>query len=345
MVDSGAALSHSRWWRFGNGTIMAEKSDEGGARGREAEALSLLDRLVDRYESPDEAAQDTAFAAAQSLCHAVWGGYQAGFEALACWIDTAAPGSVEQAVRSLRLRDEAADPGGMIRAARLRRHKSGSREAERAALIARHGGEAAARAPTAVETMLIDAGRSLAEPGSEDDPHAPLSGWHLPWHEPPEALRALVAAVLPPPASVVAARDECRGWERRRAELDLLGDGPGSAGLPTACAARHWLVERMWRGDLPATGSADLIARLEYWVERGGDDGGGYKILLGDLTATGTTPLLRDPEGGSHARILRLKAEHPDWSLARIGQELGISRQAVHKHLKRGERGRDSRSR
>jgi hypothetical protein len=320
---------------------MAEKSDEGGARNREAEALSLLDRLVDRYESPDESAQDTAFAAAQSLCQAVWGGYQVGFAALASKIETTAPGSVESAVRSLRLRDEAADPGGMIRAARLRRQRSGSREAERAALIARYGSEAAALAPTAAETMLIEAGRTLAEPGGKEDCHAPLSGWHLPWHEPPEALRVLVAAALPLPSTIAAARDECRAWEQRKTELDLIGDGPGSAGLPTACAARHWLVERMWRGDLPATGPADLIARLEYWVERGGDDGRGYRILLDDLTEAGTTPLLRDPDGGSHARILRLKAEHPSWSLARIGQELGISRQAVHKHLKRGERARN----
>jgi len=315
---------------------MAEISDKGRAHDREAEALSLLDRLVDRYESEDVSAQDTAFAAAQSLCHAVWGSYQAGFEALARKIESSASGTVDSALRVLRVQEEVVEPGSLIRAVRLQRERTGSRNAERARVIERYGNEATARAPTALETMLIDSARALAEPGSEDDPYAPLSGWHLPWHEPPEPLRAAVAAALPVPTTIVAARDECRQWDQRKQDLDLMiGDAPGSVGLPTACAARHWLVERMWRQDLSATGPADLLARLEYWIERGGDDGSGYRILLADLNA-GAGGMLRDPEGGSHARILRLKAEHPDWSLARIGQKLGISRQAVHKHLKRG---------
>lgn len=303
--------------------------------GREAEALSLLDLLFDRYESPDESAQDTALAAAQSLCHAVWGGYSAGFEALAHKIESAVPGSVESSLRALRLREEASDPGGLIRATRFRRERAASRDQERAAALSRYGNEASAWSPTTTEAVLIAAGRDLADPGSEDDPHAPLCGWHLPWHEPPLPVRDRVAAALPLPSSIVAARDECREWEQRKRDLDVIGDGPGAVGLPTACAARHWLVERMWRSDLAMTGTADLIARLEYWVERGGDDGSGYRILLDNLSGSAGA-WLRDPEGGSHARILRLKAEHPDWSLARIGQELGISRQAVHKHLKRG---------
>ncbi|WP_040567703.1 helix-turn-helix domain-containing protein [Magnetospirillum molischianum] len=314
---------------------MADDSGNNASREREAEALSLLDRLFDRYESEDAAAQDTALTAAQSLCHAVWGGYTAGFEALAHKIETDSPGTVESALRSLRLREEATDPGCLIRAARHRREKLEKREADRAAVIARYGDEATARTATSSEARLIAAGRSLADPGDEDDPQAPLSGWNLPWHEPPESLRTLVATALPPPSNIVAARDECLQWEQRKRDLDLIGTGPGPAGLPTACAARHWLVERMWRCDLSATGPADLIARLEYWVERGGDDGSGYRTLLDDLTSLAGA-MLRSSEGGSHARILRLKAENPDWSLARIGQELGISRQAVHKHLKRG---------
>lgn len=303
--------------------------------GREAEALSLLDLLFDRYDSDDETAQDTAFTAAQSLCHAVWGSYRAGFEALAGKMESAGSGAVETSLRALRLREEASDPGGLIRAARLRRQRAVQRENERAAAISRYGDEASAWRSTPVEAVLIAAGRSLADPGSEDDPHAPLCGWHLPWHEPPQPLRDLVASALPLPLSIAAARDECRRWEQRKHDLDLIGNGPGSAGLPTACAARHWLVERMWRCDLAALGPADFVARLDYWVERGGGDGTGYRVLLDDLSGPAGA-MLRDPEGGSHARILRLKAEHPDWSLARIGQELGISRQAVHKHLKRG---------
>jgi len=314
---------------------MVDEPGTGETGGREAEALSLLDLLFDRYDSEDESAQDTAFAAAQSLCQAVWGGYDAGFEALAHKIESAAPGSVDASLRALRLREEASDPGGLIRAARLRRQRTASRDSDRAAAISRYGDEESAWIPTPAEALLIAAGRSLADSGSEDDPHAPLCGWHLPWHEPPHPLRDLVGAALPLPSSVVAARDECRQWEQRKHDLDLIGDGPGAVGLPTACAARHWLVERMWRSDLAATGPADLIARLDYWIERGGDDGSGYRVLLEDISGPAGA-MLRDPEGGSHARILRLKAEHPDWSLARIGQELGISRQAVHKHLKRG---------
>jgi len=313
---------------------MGDDPGTGEAGGREAEALSLLDLLFDRYESEDDAAQDTAFTAAQSLCHAVWGSYQAGFEALAHKIERAASGSVEASLRALRLREEAADPGGLIRAVRLRRQRAASRDQERAAVLSRYGDEATVWLPTAAEAALIAAARSLADPAGADDPHAPLCGWTLPWHEPPAPLRDVVAQALPLPSTVVAARDECRQWEQRKHELDLIADGPGSAGLPTACAARLWLVERMWRSDLAPTGPADLLARLDYWVERGGDDGTGYRILKDDLSGPGGA-WLRDPDGGSHTRILRLKAEHPDWSLARIGQELGISRQAVHKHLKR----------
>jgi hypothetical protein len=81
-------------------------------------------------------------------------------------------------------------------------------------------------------------------------------------------------------------------------------------------------------------GMEDLSARLEYWASRGGDDGLGYGVLLGDLAAVLPALTARTPSQSTKDRARQLKTENPNWSLARIGKSLGISRQAVHKHLK-----------
>jgi hypothetical protein len=231
---------------------------------------------------------------------------------------------------ALRLREEADEPGHLIHLTRRRRRRS--QPSARDAVVALYGDEALARAPTPFEQIFITAARSLADPGEDPlDPFARLAGWAVPWHIPPEPLRVLVASVLPLPLSVAAARDEARLWEERRRQRACLDAGP-SAALPTACAARHRAVIDLWRADLRAVTPADLVARLEYWVEFGGDDGKGYKVLHDDI-ATMSLPVA--PPDGTRERIRRLKIAHPDWSLAQIGAVLGISRQAVHKHLKR----------
>ncbi|MBI3445724.1 MAG: HTH domain-containing protein, partial [Magnetospirillum sp.] len=46
------------------------------------------------------------------------------------------------------------------------------------------------------------------------------------------------------------------------------------------------------------------------------------------------TLITRGPIQSTKERARQIKTDNPDWSLARIGKELGISRQAVHKHLK-----------
>ena len=78
----------------------------------------------------------------------------------------------------------------------------------------------------------------------------------------------------------------------------------------------------------------DFTARLEYWAKRGGDDGSGYSILAADLDVVSQGLTTRGPIQSTKDRARQIKGANPDWSLARIGKELGISRQAVHKHLK-----------
>ncbi len=127
------------------------------------------------------------------------------------------------------------------------------------------------------------------------------------------------------PVTVVAARDECLRWEHRWRELPQV----------VAATARYLQVEELWRRGLPCASVADLTARMEYWAGRCDGDATGYAILLADLAQVAASLSTRADGPNTKERVRRLKSEHPDWSLARIGKDLGISRQAVHKHLKR----------
>lgn len=304
----------------------------------EERALDRLERIVGQYEAEDPAAQDEALDRAQAFCCSHWGSYPAGLEAFARRIEARAGDPVAGSLAAMPWRAEGEEPGAMVRAARRRRAGATGNGAVRAAVIARYGSEAAARAPTAREQPFIAAAAALAESdGGEADPYGPLAGWSLAWHEVPAALREAVSTACPLPASVAAARDEADAWYERRQELASLGDGPGEAVLPTACAARLRLVEELWRCDLPANSLADVVARLHYWANRGGGDGAGYAVVLRDVEALVAAGAVLAPSGGRERTgdaARRLKAAHPDWSLARIGRELGVSRQAVHKHLR-----------
>jgi len=301
-------------------------------RNPEDAALDRLEAILGRYESEDPAQQDEAFERARAYCDAHWGAYQTGLEALADRIEANAADPLEGSLASLRWRQEAEDPFSLIRLIRRRREAADNGEAARAAIIQRYGGEEAARRPTPLERTFITAAAPLAD-DTESDEFGPLAGWSVHWHPLPEALRTAVTAACPLPRSVTDARAECLAWEDRRDELALLGGGPGAAVLPTACAARHRVVEDLWRRELPADNVADLLARLDFWVARGGDDGLGYTVVREDLRRLAAS--FGRSAGGTREMARRLKTEHPDWSLAKIGKQLGISRQAVHKHLKR----------
>lgn len=309
-------------------------------------ALDRLEGILALYDSETDDVQDEALGRAISLCNKEWGSYRAGLERLAERKESgtlADPVAAE--MMALRLREEAEDPGAMIRTARARRAAASEMDAERAAIIARYGSLVAAVNPSPIETMFVTAAAHLADSECSlaegegastapvDDPWAPLAGWSVPWHAIPAALAEAVTSACPLPATVGDARAEALTWEERKRERELLADGPGKAALPTACAARHRLVEDAWRRDLPVRTAAEFEARLDYWASRGGDDGTGYGVLLHDLRLLGN--LL--PHGGTEStkdKARRLKAENPGWSLAMIGKELGISRQAVHKHLR-----------
>lgn len=305
-------------------------------RGTDSSAavLDRLEGILALHDDDDPAVQDEALERAVSLCRNHWGDYRSGLEALAERVEAGADDPVIGSMQALRLREEAEDPGSLVRAARRRREEALRAGGARAAVIARYGSLEAALAPTALERLFIDAAAHL---GDEADPLAPLAGWGLPWHPLPDELRAAVIEACPLPLSVVDARDEALSWEDRRRELAALSDGPGEAILPTACAARARVVDELWARGLAARTPRDLIARLEYWATRGGDDGSGYAVALEDLRRLASADALSRPErtGSTREAALRLKAEHPDWSLARIGKELGISRQAVHKHLRK----------
>lgn len=299
-------------------------------------ALDRLEGIIALYCAEDEDVQDEALARAISLCGKEWGGYKAGLEELAKRKESAA-GSLDGELEALRLREEADDPGAMVRAARARRALASRLTGERGAIVARYGSLEAAMRPSAIECMFVEAAAHLAEPAAEGeapDPWAPLAGWSVPWHPIPDDLIAAVTQACPLPANVADSRAEALTWDERRRERELLSDGPGSAALPTACAARHKLVEELWARGLPVRNVAELEARLDYWLGRGGDDGAGYAILAEDVRRLGAAGGLVKTGESTKEKARRLKADNPDWSLARIGKELGISRQAVHKHLK-----------
>jgi len=307
------------------------------SQGREDKALDRLETMLAGYESGDEAEPGLALERAMNFCDLEWGSYAAGLEALAQRIESRSKDPVEAAMRALRLREEGDEPGAIIRAIRLDRRRAQGRLDEREQVVAHYGGEAAALAPTDWELIFISATAHLAEPGEDAcvDAQAPLAGWHLPWHDLPEALSEAVSRAHPLPQTVAAARDECQRWDQRLRHLEILyGTSAGDGVLPTACAARRKLVEDLWRRGIAARTLADFSARLDYWAGRGGDDGTGYGLLQADLAAVSADWGRGAPKESTKERARRLKAENPDWSLARIGKALGISRQAVHKHLK-----------
>lgn len=300
-------------------------------------ALDRLEGIIALYQSAEDEVQDEALARAISLCGKEWGGYKAGLEELAKRVEQSDSDRNAAELEALRLREEAEDPGAMIRAARARRAQANRLDGERAAILARYGSLEAATAPSPIESMFIEAARPLAggEGDADGDPWAPLAGWSVPWHDIPPELAAAVTSACPLPDTVADARAEALTWEQRRRERELLSDGPGAAVLPTACAARHRLVEELWRGALAVRDAAELEARLDFWATRAGDDGAGYTILQQDVRRLVAGGGLTTVGEGTREKCLRLKAEHPEWSLARIGGALGITRQAVHKHLKK----------
>ncbi|MDO8606244.1 MAG: hypothetical protein Q7R40_06895 [Phaeospirillum sp.] len=304
------------------------------SEGRQDKALDRLLSMLALFEADSEIEQDLALERVVAYCEREWGGYAAGLDALAHRMELRSGDAVAAAVQSLRLREEGAEPGAMIQSIRLRRRRDRGRLGEREAIITRYGGEDAVTTPTAFEIIFIAATAYLAEEGPQGDPFGPLSGWHLAWHDLPDALRVAVSTAYPLPETVAAARDECLKWEERLHHLEVVFDCAGAGTLPTACAARRRVVEDLWRKGLRAAGLDDVSARLDYWAGRGGDDGAGYAVLRDDLGAISAGFAAIAPAETTKDRARRLKSEHPEWSLARIGKALGISRQAVHKHLK-----------
>jgi HTH domain len=230
----------------------------------------------------------------------------------------------------LLLREEATDPGCMIRLARSERQNRQVQTQERLAILARYGSEQAALDLTAIEQLFVLATAYLQD---EQDPWGALAGWALPWHPVPEAVSTALTTACPLPTSIADARDEALAWEMRRQERSCLVQD-NRAALPTACMARMKMVTDLWRRDMAARTLSDVMARLEYWSSQGGDDGTGYHILTRDLRSLSLMARPVADQISTKERLKILKQAHPDWSLARLGQELGISRQAVHKHMK-----------
>ncbi|MCA1906944.1 MAG: helix-turn-helix domain-containing protein [Magnetospirillum sp.] len=298
------------------------------ADGLRDKALDRLEGIVALYRSDDPAVREEAMGRAMVFCGKEWGGYAAGLEALADRCD-----SRDQSLMALCLREEAQDPGSMIRQTEAELAEQAKMSDEKRAVIARYGSEEAALGPTPLERMFVDAVSDwLGDP--ELDPWAPIAGWAVPWHPLPDELAHTVAVACPMPQTIADARAECMAWESRLAELDALGEGPGGAVLPTACAARHRLVQLEWAATLPVRSLADFQMRLEYWRSHGGDDGAGYARLEQDFVQLLAQGVSLGGVETTKDKCRRLKLDNPKWSLARIGQELGISRQAVHKHLK-----------
>lgn len=284
------------------------------SQGREDKALDRLEGMLALYESEDEAEQDAALDRARTFCDLEWGSYPAGLEVLAGrWAARHGDGAVA-AMQAIGLHEEGARPGSIIRAVRLRRLREFSRLDERAGVIGHYGSVEAVFRPTEFEETFLRAAGTTA-----DGPD----------------LEAAMAAAHPMPATVEAARTECLRWEGRLRHMELVSEeGATPPALPPACAVRHRLVEAAWRRETPSASVADFSARLEYWAGRAAEDGSGYGVLAADFEALSKSLGTRSGGPSTKDKARALREANPDWSLARIGKELGISRQAVHKHLK-----------
>lgn len=305
---------------------------------RKDKALDRLAAIVLLLSSDDPAVREEAQGRALTFAGKEWGSYRAALEALALRLESDARSDPALLAQAMEMREEADNPGFLARAAEQRLEAADQAGAARRAVIERYGDEAAARGPTALEMVFVTACAHLADTAGDDtvDPWAPLAGWGVAWHPVPAELARAVRAAMAMPATIADARAEVLSWDQRLADLDILAGEQGRAALPTACAARRRLVEDLWRRDLPAASLSDLDVRLHYWATRGAGDQSGYGIVRADLArllAQGTQ--LPVPSPSTRAKCQQLRADNPAWSLARIGQELGISRQAVHKHLTR----------
>ncbi|CAA7617394.1 conserved hypothetical protein [Candidatus Terasakiella magnetica] len=276
--------------------------------GREEKALDRLEAILVAYRSEDEAEQGEALERATAYCEREWGGYRAGLELLA-------RKRMVGEFSAVMLEEEAVEPGSIIRAIRTRRRRERGEYDERDDIIALYGGEQAAREPTPFERIFVTAAQAQAEDRDE--------------------MVLAVSAAHPLPTTVAEARAETVAWGERLHQRRLIfGASSPAGGLLPACVIRHGVVEELWRRDLPAADLADFTARLDYWAHYGGGDGSGYALLEADLRRITPTLGAAVPQETTKERARRLKATNPEWSLARIGKELGISRQAVHKHLK-----------
>ena len=284
------------------------------SQGREDKALDRLEGMLAAYESEDEAEQDRALDRARAFCDLEWGSYPAGLEVLAKRCASRKGDGAEAAMLALRLHEEGAKPGNIIRAIRLSRLRELTRMDERAMVIERYGSAEAVLRPTEFEIVFMDSAASCQTQAE---------------------MEAAMAAIHPMPACVEAARAESLRWEGRLRHMELVANPESQPpALPPACATRHRLVEAAWHSDLPVTSIADFAARLEYWAGRGREDGSGYGILAANFEALAKGLSDHRPIRSTKDRARALREANPEWSLARIGKELGISRQAVHKHLK-----------
>ncbi|MBF0323813.1 MAG: helix-turn-helix domain-containing protein [Alphaproteobacteria bacterium] len=292
-----------------------------------AKAFERLKGIVALYDADDDAQQDEAMTRAINFCGMEWDGYRPGIEALIAHLE---PKPAEAALVA-RLREEAAQPGAMIQAAREARAAAKRLPPECESVVARYGSLEAALGPTPWEQVFIDSAKPLVK---DSGPHAPILGWNDLQSPVCAAIQKALSSECPLPETIADARAEVLTWEDRARELAILATISEGAALPTACLARMGIALAFWRSELPVCNQADFEARLDYWTNRGGDLSG-YGVLARDFHRLAEQGGIK-PAGAETTkdRCRRLKAANPGWSLARIAQEVGISRQAVHKHLK-----------
>lgn len=294
-------------------------------------ALDRLEGIVARFEADDPSEQDEALERALVLAEREWGSYASALEALADRKAKRAADPVGGEAEAERLRLEANEPGLIIRALRTERRLSREDAQERDAIIAQYGSLEAAIQPTPIEAMFIAATRTLC--AEEDSIWAPILDW-VGDGAVPRDLELALAAACPLPESITDAHAEALVWRDRARERGILCGASISGNLPIACQARRVLVEACWGSLLPAKSLAEFEIRLGYWAGWGGGQSPGYLALLEDFRRLSSDGTLFVAQEGTKEKARRLKTENPNWSLARIGKELGISRQAVHKHLR-----------
>ncbi|OAJ69016.1 hypothetical protein [Gluconobacter cerinus] len=171
---------------------------------------------------------------------------------------------------------EKREPGYKAKRAAEQAERLRKRSEERARIIRTYGSEEAARAPTVLEKMVLQAVHPFIRvkkwrEGRESGEYETLLGWtaHDFFKECPPRVQKAIEKAIPMPTNVAQAWEELSFWELREEELDHVVGGINPQFSPDwyladACAHRRNIIRDLVEHKLRAQNITEIQIRLEY---------------------------------------------------------------------------------